>query len=35
MRAWIRVEDAFVIDRLRDPYREYTATTARLVPNVW
>lgn len=31
----IRVEDALLIDRLGDPYREYAATTARLVPKVW
>jgi protein-S-isoprenylcysteine O-methyltransferase Ste14 len=31
----IRVEDALLIDRLGDPYRDYAATTARLVPGVW
>ena len=31
----IRVEDALLVDRLGDPYREYAATTARLVPGVW
>ena len=31
----IAVEDALLIDRLGGPYREYAATTARLVPGVW
>jgi protein-S-isoprenylcysteine O-methyltransferase len=31
----IAVEDALLIDRLGEPYREYAATTARLVPGVW
>jgi protein-S-isoprenylcysteine O-methyltransferase Ste14 len=31
----IRVEDAFLVDRLGEPYREYAETTARLVPGVW
>ena len=35
MPAGLGVEDALLIDRLGDPYRDYAATTARLVPGVW
>jgi protein-S-isoprenylcysteine O-methyltransferase Ste14 len=31
----ITVEEAMLADSLGEPYRDYAATTSRLVPGVW
>ena len=31
----IRAEDALMIERLGDPYREYADRTPRLLPGIW